>query len=593
MISVRKIHCLILGFLLSTSTVSKAMETENDTPSITSSNPINYEAISTYKLIKKFSWQDAKARQMLADKVIDGTLIIEYYHNTFASVAPKLLETFQKEKMTDLSDEELFLFVSLSKEDRVYKNVLPIIQDRIEQGSMKARLVLAHLYENGKGVEKNVQKVCELYESVGIAANGVALINLGLMYQYPNDSSILKDSSKAEHYFRQAAELGNIRGKMELADFLFKRDGASLKSTEIFSLYTEAALGGIDYANHALGSLYFHLGELETGTKWFLNVKLAGPLRNKVNFWFFSQRHKVILYYSLYDREGSQEALDHLKYYMKESTFISPETIQKQEESINKLVQHLTELENNSIFLEDRSGVSFNEKLFGENKLLVEKSQEINKLVSDYKRLVLSLLEPGTLVSCLDVEKWGHCDEGTIGNNMKVIYDEFEGDDTKYIMLNALRNKRLQQEIDLKLLGSKDLMQNLMFLQENLNFIRTIVLNLMNQLMSLQEPISSESVLKEKMELNLSKSDAFNQNNLLESLRSYFNKFPYEGNVQSQLQYLTELTRDIIGWETILIGNLEFALSLNQYICCLIKNTVDLRNSILYKKLGYGVSEKG
>lgn len=588
MINIRKIHCIGLGFILATSVSSKAMEIGKETFFEGDSSAINYENVSTYELIKKFSWQDVTARQILAEKIFDGTLIIEYYQNTFNKVAPKLLKEFHNEKMTNLSDEELFLFVSLSKDDDVYKSVIPITQSRIDQGSIKARLILAHLYETGKGVEKNLQKVLELYESVDSLAHGVALTNLGLLYQYNSDPSMTKNPIKAENCLRKSADLGNIRGKMELAEFLFKRDGASLQSTEIFSLYTEAALAGIDYANHALGTLYFHLGQLEEGTKWFLNLKVSyGGLRGKVNFWFISQRHKVVLFYSLYDKEGSKVALDQLKHYMKEPSIILPEKIQNQEESINNLVQDLMDLESDYIFLEARSGGTFNEKLFGENNLLVEKSREINKLLSSYKHLGLSLLEPGTLVTCLDVEKYGHCDEGTIYKNMKVIYDDFTGDKLKYIMLNALRNKRLQKEINLNLLDNQELTQKLTHLLEIFNFFGKAVSNLMSHLESSQVPFLLECSLKENMKLNLPKSDTFDQKIALESLGSYFNKFPYEDEVQSQLLYLVEVTKDIGRWESKLTGDIEFSCTINEQIRGLIKDTVDLRNSILYEKLNY------
>ncbi|MDF1588839.1 MAG: tetratricopeptide repeat protein [Gammaproteobacteria bacterium] len=88
-----------------------------------------------------------------------------------------------------------------------------------EQGDATAQYVLATLYNNGQGVEKNSQKAVEWYQKSAEQNNDLAQYSLGIMYEF-GDEGLDKNEQEAQKWYRLAANNGNYfaQNKLGLVD---------------------------------------------------------------------------------------------------------------------------------------------------------------------------------------------------------------------------------------------------------------------------------------------------------------------------------------------------------------------------------------
>lgn len=84
-----------------------------------------------------------------------------------------------------------------------------------EQGEATAQYVLATLYNNGQGVEKNSQKAVEWYRKSAEQNNDLAQYSLGVMYEF-GDVGLEKNQEEAKKWYTLAAENGNYFAQNKL-----------------------------------------------------------------------------------------------------------------------------------------------------------------------------------------------------------------------------------------------------------------------------------------------------------------------------------------------------------------------------------------
>jgi TPR repeat protein len=70
------------------------------------------------------------------------------------------------------------------------------------------------MYEDGKGVTRDLEQAVSWYQKAAEQGNAVAQNNLGLMYL--NGSGVKKDSSQAVYWLKKSAVQGNLYAKREL-----------------------------------------------------------------------------------------------------------------------------------------------------------------------------------------------------------------------------------------------------------------------------------------------------------------------------------------------------------------------------------------
>lgn len=88
-----------------------------------------------------------------------------------------------------------------------------------KEGDATAQYVLATLYNNGQGVEKNSQKAIEWYQKSAEQNNDLAQYSLGIMYEF-GDEGLDKNEQEAQKWYRLAANNGNYfaQNKLGLVD---------------------------------------------------------------------------------------------------------------------------------------------------------------------------------------------------------------------------------------------------------------------------------------------------------------------------------------------------------------------------------------
>lgn len=84
-----------------------------------------------------------------------------------------------------------------------------------EQGDPTAQYVLATIYNNGQGVEKNSQKAVEWYTKSAEQNNDLAQYSLGVMYEF-GEEGLEKDENEAQKWYRLAADNGNYFAQNKL-----------------------------------------------------------------------------------------------------------------------------------------------------------------------------------------------------------------------------------------------------------------------------------------------------------------------------------------------------------------------------------------
>ena len=89
-------------------------------------------------------------------------------------------------------------------------------QSAADQEHPRAQYNLGVMYENGQGVEKNLQKAAELYQKAADQGDPNSQCNLGFMYS--NGQGVEKNLQKAAELYQKAADQGLEVAKNNLKD---------------------------------------------------------------------------------------------------------------------------------------------------------------------------------------------------------------------------------------------------------------------------------------------------------------------------------------------------------------------------------------
>lgn len=96
-----------------------------------------------------------------------------------------------------------------------YETTMKYYQKALDKGVEEAYFPLGYMYFNGYGVEKDVDKALELFESSVKCKDKDGLYFLGFLYA--TGFKVKKDVKRAKRLFRESAELGNEAAKEYLA----------------------------------------------------------------------------------------------------------------------------------------------------------------------------------------------------------------------------------------------------------------------------------------------------------------------------------------------------------------------------------------
>jgi uncharacterized protein len=122
------------------------------------------------------------------------------------------------------------------------------------QGNAVGKHLLASLYYQGHGVERDLKKAVSLFKEAAAANYPPSLANLFLMYS--NGDGVAVDQKVALQYGQRAAEAGDLQSQFNLAQAYRKGEGVPIDNLKAALWYKKAAEAGYPPAQNEYGLLF-------------------------------------------------------------------------------------------------------------------------------------------------------------------------------------------------------------------------------------------------------------------------------------------------------------------------------------------------
>lgn len=124
-----------------------------------------------------------------------------------------------------------------------------------EGGDAQAQHALGRLYEEGRGVDTDVQAAAQWYAKA--AAKGHAAARYGLGKLHETGQGVKQDYYRASEWYRLAADIGNhAEAQFALGELYFNGRGVSHDYGEAVKWYLKAARRGHAAAQFVMGAMY-------------------------------------------------------------------------------------------------------------------------------------------------------------------------------------------------------------------------------------------------------------------------------------------------------------------------------------------------
>ena len=154
-----------------------------------------------------------------------------------------------------------------------------------EQGDANAQFNLGVCYENGQGVEEDVNEAVRWYRKA--AAQGVAEAQLNLGVCYANGLGVAEDATEAVKWFRKAAEQGSAAAQCNLGVCHANGLGVVKDVMDSVKWYRKAAEQGYATAQCNLGVCYENgqgvEADVNEAVKWYRKAAEQGDAAAQCN----------------------------------------------------------------------------------------------------------------------------------------------------------------------------------------------------------------------------------------------------------------------------------------------------------------------
>jgi TPR repeat protein len=131
-----------------------------------------------------------------------------------------------------------------------------ILRPLAEQGHVAAQVDLGIQYENGEGVDKNLEQAVKWYRLAADQGDARAEVNLGWMYS--QGLGVQQEDREAAVWYRKAGEQGNVRAQHNLGVIYETGRGVPKDAQESLKWYRRAAQGGDVKAQNYVGAAYYN-----------------------------------------------------------------------------------------------------------------------------------------------------------------------------------------------------------------------------------------------------------------------------------------------------------------------------------------------
>lgn len=147
-----------------------------------------------------------------------------------------------------------FFIGRLVEEKSSLKKAFILFKKASELGNSDAMCNLALLYQNGTGVERNVDTAIHYFQKSQLLGNDVAMYHLA--YIYLKGLGVERNQQLAVNYFEKASELGNSYAMNNLAFMYLQGIGVEKDDYKAFKLYEKSSDLGNVHAMNNLACMY-------------------------------------------------------------------------------------------------------------------------------------------------------------------------------------------------------------------------------------------------------------------------------------------------------------------------------------------------
>lgn len=134
-----------------------------------------------------------------------------------------------------------------------FKAAFTIFKSEAEKNAAGKHL-LASMYYQGYGVEKDINKALKLFEQAANENYRPSIANLGVMYAHGD--GVKQDYKKAHSYYLKAAKLGDTQSAFNLGQFYRKGAGVEKNNEQAAHWYKIAAERGYLPAQNEYGLMF-------------------------------------------------------------------------------------------------------------------------------------------------------------------------------------------------------------------------------------------------------------------------------------------------------------------------------------------------
>lgn len=122
-----------------------------------------------------------------------------------------------------------------------------------KEGEARAQFLLARMYSQGHGVERNARQAAHWYHMA--ASHGLARAQYQLGFFYENGRGLNRDEVEAAHWYRRAAEQGYAPALNALGYMYATGRGVAADRKKAAHWFSEAARQGLEMAGDNLNRL--------------------------------------------------------------------------------------------------------------------------------------------------------------------------------------------------------------------------------------------------------------------------------------------------------------------------------------------------
>ena len=168
----------------------------------------------------------------------------------------QLVSAEEQAKMEENMELAIIWFDGLAAEkEGNYVKAAELYRQAAEGGQVNAQNNLGLLYEDGKGVKKDLAEAVKWYRKAADNGECNAMFNLGSMYM--NGEGVKHDKYEAFKWYMKAAENGNINAYYNVGHMYYNGYGVNKDYVKAAEYYRKAADRGISNAQISLGVMYF------------------------------------------------------------------------------------------------------------------------------------------------------------------------------------------------------------------------------------------------------------------------------------------------------------------------------------------------